>query len=214
MARRIQRKAAKGFNNDFSRLSNDVRRAAVGALRNAAKEVLNDLAERGPNWRGGFQESWYVETPTGKRGVKAGGEGGKYNLFNIPELNVRGRDARGRFSATAPTARTELFIGNSAPHATQAMDLEPYEYPMLDKGQRLPPPKGSIYEHGYRPDGGMRGDVTPAGFGDSANPPNRSTAPLDWYSSYMNGGEFRAAFNRGAKAGFLEARNKPRPTQQ
>jgi hypothetical protein len=196
MARRIQRKAPKGFNNDFGNLSNDIRRAAVSALRNAAKEVLNDLAERSPNWSGAFRQSWYVETPDGKRGAKAGGEGGKYSLFNIPELNTRGRDARGQFSATAPTARTELFIGNFVSYATQAMDLDPgdFIYPGFE-------PKGPEQPRGERQEK-IRGKLQPPG-------DNRSTAPLHWYSTYMNGGEFRAAFNRGAKAGFLEARNPP-----
>jgi hypothetical protein len=214
MARRIARRAGKGFGNDLRNLAPDIRRIAVDALRNAAKEVLNDLAEISPNWGGAFRQSWYVETPDGKRGVKPTGEDGKYNLFNIPVLNVQGRDARGRFTSTPPTSKTQLFIGNSAPYATQAMDLEPYEYPNLPKGKRLPPPKGKIYEDGVRPADGMRGDVQPLGFGDDRPPPNRSTAPLDWYSTYMAGGAFRAAFNKGAKAGFLEARNRPRPVQQ
>ena len=196
MARRVSRRAPKGFNNDFSKLSNDVRRAAVAALRNAAKEVLNDLAERSPNWSGSFRQSWYVETPSGKRGARAGGEDGKYSLFNIPELNVRGRNARGQFSAAAPTSRTELFIGNSASHATQAMDLDPgdFIYPGFE-------PKGPEQPRGERQEK-IRGMLQSPG-------KNRSTAPLDWYSNYMNGGEFRAAFNRGAEAGFLEARNRP-----
>ena len=208
MARRIPRKKGKGFG--LERISDDIRAAANQALRNAAKDVLNDLADKSPNWSGVFRGSWYVETSDGKRGVKSGSDG-KYNLFNIPQLNVQGRGAGGRFtSVPASRGKIELFIGNSAPYATQAMDLEPYEYPQLEKGQSLPPPKGSIYEHGYRPEGGMRGDVVPAGFGDGANPPNRSTAPLDWYSTYMNGGAFRAAFDKGARAGFLEPVNRPR----
>jgi hypothetical protein len=212
MARRIARKAGKGFSGDFRNLPEDIRRNAVNALRNAAKEVLNDLAEASPNWSGAFRKSWYVETPDGKRGVKAASDDGKYNLFNIPQLGPQNRNAKGQFGfLVPPTSRTTLFIGNSAPYARQAMDLEPYEYPNLPKGKRLPAPKGSIYEYGYRPEGGMRGDVVPAGFGDDATPPNRSTAPLDWYSTYMNGGQFRAAFNRGAKAGFLEARKPFRP---
>jgi hypothetical protein len=212
MARRPVRKAGKGFRNDLRNMAPDIRNAAVNALRNAAKDVLNDLAEISPNWGGTFRASWYVETSDGKRGASPTGEGGKYNLFNIPQLSTPGRDARGRFTpATAPTRKVELFIGNSASYATQAMDLEPYQYPNLPEGKRLPRPKGAIYEVGYRPAGGMRGDVNPAGFGDDADPPNRSTAPLDWYSTYMGGGAFAAAFNKGAKAGFLETRKPFRP---
>ena len=201
MARRIARRAGKGFGNDLRNLAPDVRRIAVDALRNAAKEVLNDLAEISPNWGGAFRQSWYVETPDGKRGVKPTGEDGKYNLFNIPVLNVQGRDVRGRFTSTPPTGKTQLFIGNSAPYATQAMDLEPGEfiYPGFE-------PAGKEQPRGERQNN-IRGDLKAPGG-------NRSTAPLDWYSTYMAGGAFRAAFNKGAKAGFLEARNRPRPVQQ
>jgi len=197
MARRIPRKAGKGFG--FENISSDVRKAAVTALRNAAKEVLNDLAEASPNWSGEFRESWYAETPNGDRGVASASEGGKYSLFSIPQLNVQGRDARGRFTSAAPAGRSELFIGNSSPYATQAMDLEPgdFVYPGFE-------PAGREEPRGKRIDG-IRGKLERGGS-------NRSTAPLDWYSTYMNGGKFRAAFNRGAKAGFLEPRNRPNPT--
>lgn len=210
MARRIPRKKGKGFG--IEKMSDDIRNAAVDALRNAAKEVLNDLGTASPNWSGIFRDSWYVETFDGKQATKVGGENGKYNLFNIPQLKTQGRNARGQFAKAVPISRgkIELFIGNFSPYATQAMDLEPYEYPILEKGEKLPPPKGSIFARGYRPKGGMRGEVYEPGFGDDANPPNTSTAPLDWYSTYMEGGAFRAAFNKGAKAGFLEARNRPR----
>jgi hypothetical protein len=210
--RRPTRKTGKGFG--IEAISDDARRAAINALRNAAKEVLNDLSSIGPNWSGRFKQNWYVETANGTRG-KAGGEPGRYNLFNIPQLLTQGRDARGRFTSALPASKgkIELFIGNSSPYARQAMDLEPYEYPNLPKGKRLPPPKGPIYEDGYRPAGGMRGEIEPQGFGDDARPPHRSTAPLDWYSTYTEGGAFRAAFNKGAKAGFLEPVNKPRNPQ-
>jgi hypothetical protein len=213
LRRRPTRKAGKGFG--IEAISDDARKAVISALRTAAKEVLNDLSMASPNWSGKFRQNWYVETKDGRRGVKSGNEAGKYNLFNIPQLDPPARGARGRFTSVLPASKgkIELFIGNSSPYATQAMDLEPYEYPNLPKGKRLPPPKGAIYEDGYRPEGGMRGEIEPQGFGDDAPPPHRSTAPLDWYSTYMEGGGFRAAFNKGAKAGFLEPVNKPRSPQ-
>jgi hypothetical protein len=197
MVRRIPRKTKKKLNNDFRNMPEDIRRDAVNALRNAAKEVLNDLAQASPNWSGTFKKSWYVETPDGKRGARSGSNDGTYNLFNIPQLNTQGRNARGQFASTAPTSRSTLFIGNSVDYATQAMDLEPgdFFYPGFE-------PAGPERPRGERQQG-IRGFLKAPGG-------NRSTAPLDWYSTYMNGGQFRAAFNRGAKAGFLEARNRPR----
>lgn len=194
--RRPAKKAGKGFG--VEKMSDDMRKAAINALRNAAKDVLNDLSSIGPNWSGDFKQNWYVETASGQRG-KVGGEPGRYNLFNIPQLLTQGRDARGRFTSVLPasTGKIELFIGNDSPYATQAMDLEPgdFFYPGFE-------PAGEEEPRGERKDR-IRGKLKRPGG-------NRSTAPLDWYSTYMEGGAFKAAFNKGAKAGFLEARNRPR----
>lgn len=198
MARRkAVRKKGKG--SGIEKMPEDALSAAIDALRNAAKEVVNDLAAASPNWSGTFRESWYVETSDGRRGVKPTGEGGRYNLFNIPQLKVQGRNARGQFTKAAPIGRgkIELFIGNSSSYATQAMDLEPggFVYPGFE-------PAGEEQPRGERQDG-IRGKLKKPG-------KNRSTAPLDWYTTYMEGGAFAAAFKRGAKAGFLTPVNRPR----
>jgi len=181
-------------------MSDDIANATISALREAAKEVLNDLAEIGPNWSGDFRENWYVETPEGRRGVKPTGEGGRYNLFNIPLLKTRGRDKRGRFTSGAipqNIGKLELLIGNSSPYAQEAMDLIPgtFVYPGFE-------PAGREQPRGER-QGGIRGDLRGRGG-------NRSTAPLHWYSTYMEGGGFSAAIKKGAKAGFITPITRPR----
>ena len=198
MARRKKPvKKGKGFG--IEKMADDVRDAAINALRNAAKEVINDLAAISPDWSGEFRESWFVETADGKRG-KEGGEGGKYSLFNIPQLKVQGRNAKGQFTAARPisTGKIELFIGNSSPYAQEAMDLIPgnFRYPGFE-------PKGQVVARGKRQDN-IRGKI------EQGRGNNRSTAPLDWYTTYMEGGAFTAAFNKGAKAGFLVPANRPR----
>jgi len=195
--RKVVRKKGKGFG--VEKMSDDALNAAIDALRNAAKEVLNDLGAASPNWSGRFRQSWYVETSDGKRGVKPAGENGKYNLFNIPTLKTQGRNEKGQFMRAAPISRgkIELFIGNDSPYAQEAMDLIPgnFAYPGFE-------PEGPVVARGERQDG-IRGKLRRGGS-------NRITAPLDWYTTYMEGGAFAAAFNKGAKAGFLEARNRPR----
>lgn len=198
MARR-KRPVKKGKGFGIEKMADDVRDAAINALRNAAKEVINDLAAISPDWSGEFKESWFVETADGKRG-REGGEGGKYSLFNIPQLKVQGRNAKGQFTAAKPVGagRIELFIGNSSPYAQEAMDLIPgsFRYPGFE-------PKGQVVAKGKRQDN-IRGKI------DQGRGNNRSTASLDWYTTYMEGGAFTAAFNKGAKAGFLVPVNRPR----
>jgi hypothetical protein len=78
------------------------------------------------------------------------------------------------------------------------MDLIPgdFVYPGFE-------PAGEEQPRGARQNR-IRGDLKAPGG-------NRSTAPLNWYSTYMGGGAFAAAFNKGAKAGFLETRKSFRP---
>lgn len=197
MARKLARRKGKGFG--IERMSDDIRSAAIDALRNAAKEVLNDLAVAGPNWGGNFRDDWYVETSSGSGASKIGGQNGRYSLFNIPQLKVQTRDARGRFASALPASRgkIELLIGNRSFYAQEAMDLIPgnFVYPGFE-------PAGEEQPRGARQDG-IRGKLKAPGG-------NRSTAPLNWYATYMEGGAFNAAFNKGAKAGFLTPTNRPR----
>jgi hypothetical protein len=181
-------------------MSEDIANAAITALREAAKEVLNDLAEIGPNWSGDFRDGWYVETADGRRGVRPSGEGGKYNLWNIPLLKVQGRNAKGQYTSGAipqNIGKLELLIGNSSPYAQEAMDLIPgtFVYPGFE-------PAGKERPRGER-QGSIRGDLRGRGN-------NRSTAPLHWYSTYMEGGAFSAALQKGAKAGFITPINRSR----
>jgi hypothetical protein len=192
--RRTSRRRGK---NDIGNMSEDIQRAAISALRNAAKEVLNDLAQAGPNWKGEFRESWHVETADGERAASNKGADGKYNLFNIPLLGKQGRNARGQYtkpSLPSNIGRIELLIGNSSPYAQEAMDLIPGIF------EASTPPKGRIVARGRR-QRGIRGDIK-RGKGN-----NRSTAPLHWYDTYMGGGAFNAAFKRGARAGFIRPVN-------
>lgn len=195
--RRPQRRRAKGFG--VQKMSDDMRNAAIDALRNAAKEVLNDLAAASPNWSGNFRNSWYVETADGRRGARPAGDGGGYSLFNIPGLKVQGRNEKGQFTRARPisSGKVELFIGNDSPYAQEAMDLIPgtFGYPGFE-------PEGPVVARGKRQDN-IRGKLEGRGS-------NRITAPLDWYSTYMEGGAFAAAFNKGADAGFLNVRNRSR----
>jgi hypothetical protein len=203
--RRKPGKKGKGFG--LEKMSDEIRDAAFTALRNAAKEVVNDLAAISPAWGGKFRESWYVETADGKRGARPGGKDGKYNLFNIPLLKTQGRNARGQFTSSLPVSgsKVELFIGNSSPYAQEAMDLIPGKFIRQEED----PIKAPV-AIGRRV-GKYRGDVKKMSTEEileRGKRPAMSTAKKDWYDTYMGGGEFKTAIKKGAKAGFLIPVNK------
>ena len=145
--------------------------------RNAAKEVMNDLAEAGPEWSGEFKDSWVAHSPSAG---SSGGGGYPYKLADIPQLPVTKKEAE---------RRNKFVIENVAKHAAVAMDLavpsDGFKYPGYG-------PVGDVVARGSRPEGGRRGDVS--GPGDS-----RSTAPLDWYTLYAKGGKMDKAVERGVR---------------
>lgn len=153
------------------------------AARNAAKEIMNGLAEAGPNWSGEFQDSWVAHAP----GAGSGSGAYPYALSDIPKLPPTKKEA---------ARKTKFVIENIADHAPIAMDLvdvprEDFRFP--GRG-----PQGDIVARGDRPDNGKRGEVTP-GRGNA-----RSTAPLDWYPLFTQGGKMQKALERGVRLAKVE----------
>lgn len=147
------------------------------AARNSAKEIMNGLAEAGPNWTGEFQDSWVAIAPSGGTGTGAY----PYTLADIPKLPATKREA---------TRVNKFIIQNIAKHAPIAMDLvdvprEQFRYPGSG-------PQGEIVARGSRPESGKRGEV-------SGNGNARSTAPLDWYPLFAQGGKMQKALERGVR---------------
>jgi len=158
-------------------LERDAYKWANNLARNAAKEIMNGLAEAGPNWSGEFRNSWVAESPAA--GTSTGVY--PYNLRNIPQLPLTKREVE---------RVTKFIIRNTAEHAAIAMDLadvprEEFTYPGT-------PPEGTVVARGKRPDVGKRGDVSGTG-------KSRSTAPLDWYTTYTRGGKMQKALERGIR---------------
>lgn len=146
--------------------------------RRAAANIMNGLAEAGPEWSGEFKDSWVASTPDGQ----VGGGSYPYSTSELPELAPTKREAM---------RKKKYFIQNVAAHASIALDLEnvPREY------FRSPGfgPQGEVVARGMRPENGRRGEVIP-GKGNA-----RSTAPLDWYPLYINGGKMQKALERGVQ---------------
>ena len=169
--------------DDVRNLPKDLRELVNLASRSAAVEIMNDLAEAGPEWTGEFQDSW-IAIPVGTGASGSTGGGYPYTLDDVPRLSTSIKE----------TARAKKFeIVNTQPYAAYALDLE--EGVFRGKGN----PAGDVVATGSRPVPGRRGDVSGEG---SA----RSTAPLDWYSTYLNGGEAQKALGRGVAFAFKSKR--------
>lgn len=157
-------------------LERDAYNWANNLARNAAKEIMNGLADAGPEWSGDFKDSWVADAP----GAGTGGGSYPYSLNQIPKLPATKREAN---------RKTKFIIYNSAPHAPIAMDL--VDVPAGDF-KRVGYPRGEVVARGGRPDSGKRGEVS--GKGNAT-----STAPLDWYPLFVQGGKMQKALARGVR---------------
>ena len=169
---------------EISQLPIDVRELINEVARYAAVEIMNDLAEAGPEWSGEFQDSW-VAVPIGRAASGSTGGGYPYTLNDVPKLSTSIKE----------TARVKKFeIVNIQPYAEYALDLKEGVFKAI--GQ----PAGDIVDRGVRLSvPGLRGDLV--GEGDAT-----STAPLDWYTSYLNGGGMAKALEDGVTFAFKSRR--------
>lgn len=174
-----RRPPARGFKNDLRNLAPDLRRAAGEALREATRQVISDLQEIGPDYSGDFKRRWYSQVE---------GRGNKvFASVGVPRFTDQ------QLKRGAPA----ILIGNTSPYAQEAMDLIPGRFVRQEE-----PPNKTPVAIGRR-QSGIRGDIKP-GSGRAI-----STAQLDWYSTYMEGGAFDKAFKQGAKTGFINPVTKP-----
>lgn len=171
---------------DFKNLVNDVKELVTNAARQSAVEIMNSLAEQGPAYSGQFSSAWYAVEP----GQQAGGPRSsgnniyKYDLRNVPRARFR--------------TGTYYEIVNGADYAPQALDLEEGRFVTQydDAGNIIDPIKTPVAV-GSRT-GAKRGQVT-QGQGFAV-----STAPLDWYVTYTNGGAMQRDLGNGVRIGFRQ----------
>lgn len=165
----------------YKRLGRDARRKVQSAARQAAAEIMNDLAEAGPNWSGRFKNSWVADAPGSAVGKTANYP---YKISDVARL---------KDTVSAVEKNPKLVVYNKSPYALYALDLK--EGKFFAKGE----PKGPVVEQGNRPtdaDGlGIRGDIS--GEGNA-----RSTAALDWFMTYIDGGGLQKSLANGVKIGF------------
>jgi hypothetical protein len=142
-------------------------------LRKGAEKVVTELQQAGPLYSGKFANSWVIRTPDGR-------EQGSPSAKGQPQ-KVKAPFLSGKELYTKPEIKYTIF--NTDPDAGIAIDYEqgvtgtdggfrnPGEDPLQDE---------SKIKRGIRQQD-IRGNVV----GDGSN---ISTAPLDWYDDYLEGG--------------------------
>ena len=170
---------------DVRFMTDDIMSALNDGLRNAAVRVMNDLGKKGPVWSGEFRDSW-IAVSRQKAGSVAANGSYPYTLDNVPKLSLK---QKGQVK--------KIEITNTSKWAKYALDLEPGRF-FIPKDQ--PNPKGNI-----EPNSPGKRDITTTTFRgqiSSGLGKARITAPLDWYSRYLRGGEFRQSLGKGLQMGF------------
>ena len=158
---------------DTARLAHE---KANKTVRTITRNLMNELAEIGPEWSGDFRDS-YVARDVSSGQIRSAKY--PYKLSDIPELPVTEREMK---------RKKRLAIDNTAPYAKVAMDLEPGEF-TIPRGKMSP--QGDVVARGSRPEGaGQTGD-------------NRSTAPLDWYTTFAKGGKLEKIMQKTVNTTFI-----------
>ena len=165
----------------LGQLKRQLRRQTQRAARQVAVEVMNDLAQAGPNWSGQFKNSWVADAPGSGLGKKANYP---YKISDVGQL---------KDTVDAVKQETKIRVYNTANYALIAQDLEEGRFfpDGNPKGRVIKTGKRSVDQNGL----GIRGKLQ----GDGGN---QSTAELDWFMSYLDGGGLQKALERGVKIGF------------
>lgn len=165
--------------NELQRLAENLDRFATAAFSRAparaAEQVVADLQKNGPIWSGQFANSWAIAS--GSRQTQGNGAPGQPQRLSAPLLT-------GRELLFKPEIKYTIF--NTADYAAIAQDLEPGTFKKIGRPLKTPVASGTR-------SGGIRGSV-------GSGPGNaESTAALDWFTTYINGGSLdktvEVAFN-------------------
>ena len=176
------------FKNEVKNFTDELKRDFNKRTRQAALSIMNDLAEKGPEWDGTFKNNW-VAIPLGKGGTAKNGKY-PYKISDIPQLSID----QAEFSKA-----NKLQIINTSTYADFALDLRPgkFSYPNFPRPEKGKEPKGKVVKTGTRDNNRetFRGEISGGG-GDS-----KITAPLDWYTTYLKGGGLQKSIGKGISFG-------------
>ena len=171
----------------LGRLTDDIMAEINDGVRNAAVQVMNDLAEKGPVWSGKFRDSW-IAISKQKEGASVSNGSFPYNLNNVPQLSLKQKEQV-----------KKIEITNTSKWAKYALDLEEGRFtpPNFPRPERPKTPKGNVVQMGRRDPNSttLRGQISNGAGGAQI------TAPLFWYNKYLNGGGLQKSVEAGVKLG-------------
>lgn len=173
--------------NEFPKFLEEVNRvfgtSVFNGARAAAERTVRELQQEGPSWSGQFSNSWQIQTPS--RTVKGDGGTGEPRPINAPTVTTQ-EAAR----SIGSTNKIVFKISNFSPYAAEATDQveatfrRPTPLPQTQLGRS----KWEVSDTG-RVNPGLRGRIG----GGSANGEASRTAPLDWFPTYVQGGNLDKA---------------------
>ena len=179
-----RRRRSKGFLDIEKSIRRDVNESVVTALRQAAVQIMNELADAGPGYSGEFSSAWYAVPPGGSPGSNRSTDRiYTYDLRNVP---------KSRFKNLKEGTYYEIV--NGMDYAPQALDLEPGEF-VQPKDEPIKKP----VNRGERT-GDFRYEVVGNELEGAV-----STAIANWYNTYSSGGALSKSFEQGVKLGFRQA---------
>ena len=137
----------------------------------ATEKVVKTLQDIGPRWTGLYSNSHVIDAK--QFGLLAVGSGQQGNPSPIV---FNGRPSRTSVKKVLATGKSVFLIGNDAPYANQATDLEPFRPEEFTSEPPLKPVREGMRDQ-FR---GLR-TITDEGS-------NLETAPLDWFTDYAQKG--------------------------
>ena len=177
--------------NEVRNFNLEKRKELNKTVRTVAVQIMNDLAEAGPEWSGEFKNSWEA-VPLGE-GSKIGKSGSyPYKLNNIPQLST---------SKDAVQKANKLQITNTSEWAEYALDIEEGRFtpPNFPRRERPGNPIGNVVKTGKRDPNSLtlRGKIS-GGDGGA-----RITARLFWFNKYLiDKGGLQKSVEAGARFAF------------
>ena len=176
------------FEKDMLKNDQATLRRITRSARTATANVMNDLAERGPEHTGKFKNGWKAKIVGAEGGGPTRSAKYPYSRLHVPKLNTTREQGLDVLVRKKPVIRifndSKNSIGEN--YAVFACDLK--------RGKFFPEretPKGKVVKQGARGSSPIfRGQFVGMGGG-------KSTAKANWFSNYTKGGAFRKAVQKG-----------------